>query len=109
MCLEAFGFDVKRVQAMRTGSNLLVNVQYEKDAVSLQFVDAGKPSCLVYGADKNFHFDIDTAGLHALEAASFAELLRGTHDSLTAEQLVKPVYMIAAIQKAILSGEPISM
>jgi hypothetical protein len=47
MCLEAFGFDVKRVQAMRTGSNLLVNVQYEQDAVSLKFVNAGKPSCLV--------------------------------------------------------------
>lgn len=109
MCLEAFGFDVKGVQAMRTGPNLLVNVQYENDAVSLQFVKAGKPSCLVYGWDKNYHFDIDTASLHTSEATAFAELLHGTHDSLTAEQLVKPVHMIAAIQKAMLSGEHISM
>ena len=109
MCLEAFGFDVKKIQAMRTGPNLLFNVQYEHDAVSLQFVGAGKQSCLVYGADENYHFDIDTTGLYALEAAPFAELLHGTHDSLTAEQLVKPVHMIAAIQKAMLSGETVLM
>ena len=109
MCLEAFGFDVKKVQAMRTGPNLLVNVQYENDAVSLQFVKAGKQSCLIYGSDKNYHFDIDTTGLYALEAAPFAALLHGEHASLTAEQLTKPVHMIAAIEKYMITGEIISM
>ncbi len=109
MCLETFGFDVKNVQAIRTGQNLLVNVQYQNDAVSLQFVAGGKQSCLVYGKKQNYHFDIDTAGLYALEAAPFAALLHGEHASLTAEQLTKPVHMIAAIEKAMNTGEIISM
>ncbi len=109
MCLEAFGFDVKNIQAMRTGDNLLVNVQYENDAVSLQFVASGKQSALIYSKAQNYHFDIDTTGLYALEAAPFAELLQGNKKSLTAEQMVKPVHMIAAIKKSMETGKIVSM
>jgi len=109
MCLEAFGFDVRNVQAMRTGDNLLVNVQYEKDMVSLQFVARGRQSALVYGRPVNHHFDIDTNGLYALECTRFAELLRGNQESLTAERLVKPVHMIAAIKEAMDTGKIVPM
>ena len=109
MCLEAFGFDVKNVQAMRTGKNLLVNVQYENDAVSLQFVASGKQSALIYAKAQNYHFDIDTTGLYALEADPFAELLHGNQESLTPEQMVKPVHMIAAIKESMETGKIISM
>lgn len=51
---------------------------------------------------------IDATGLYTLEAATFAEL-HGNHASLTAEQLVKPVHMIAAVEKAMNSGEIVSM
>ena len=109
MCLETFGSDVKNIQAMRTGENLLVNVQYETDMVSLQFVARGKQSALIYGKLMNHHFDIDTNGLYALECARFAQLLRGERESLTTEQLVKPVYMIAAIKEAMETGKIVSM
>lgn len=109
MCLEAFGFDVKNIQAMRTGKNLLVNVQYENDAVSLQFVASGKQSCLVYGKAQNYYFNIDTTGLYALEAAPFAELLHGNQESLSAEQMVKPVHMIAAIKESMETGKIVAM
>lgn len=109
MCLEAFGFDVKNIQAMRTGNNLLVNVQYEKDAVSLQFVASGNQSALIYSKAQNYHFDIDLSGLYALEAAPFAELLHGNQESLTAEQMVKPIHMIAAIKEAMETGKIIKM
>lgn len=109
MCLEAFGFDVKNIQAMRTGNNLLVNVQYENDAVSLQFVASGNQSALIYSKAQNYHFDIDLSGLYALEAAPFAELLHGNQESLTAEQMVKPIHMIAAIKEAMETGKIIKM
>ncbi len=109
MCLEAFGYDVKNVQAMRTGKNLLVNVQYENDAVSLQFVASGNQSALIYSKAQNYHFDIDITGTYALEAAPFADLLHGNQESLTAEQMVKPVHMIAAIMESMETGKIISM
>ena len=109
MCLEVFGFDVKKIQAMRTGKDVLVNVQYENFAVSLQFVRAGKQSCLVFGTRENYHFDIDTTGLYALEASRFAELLYGTRESLSADQLVKPVHFIAAIEKSMNSGVTVTL
>ncbi len=109
MCLEAFGFDVKKVQAMRTGKNLLVNVQYENDAVSLQFVASGKQSALIYSKAQNYHFDISTDGLYALEAAPFAELLHGNQESLTAEQMVKPIHMIAAIKESMETGKIVAL
>lgn len=104
MCLEAFGSDVKNVQAMRTGASLLVNTQYEKDAVSLHFVSGGKQSCVVFGKKRNYYFDIDRTGLYALEAAPYAELLQGNGESLSAEKLIKPVHMIAAIKESMETG-----
>lgn len=109
MCLEAFGPDIKYVQAMRTGKNLQVIAQYENDAVSLHFVAAGKQSCLVFGKDQNYHFDIDTTGLYALEAEPFAELLRGEHESLGAQTLIQPIRVIRAIQEAMDTGKTVAV
>ena len=109
MCLEAFGMDVKAVQAMRTGDSVLVNVQYEKDAVSLHYVVAGKPSCIVFGKKENYHFDIDITGLYDLEADRYAKLLRGEIGSLSAEKLTKPTHMIDAIKRSMEIGEIINL
>lgn len=107
MCLEAFGPDVKAVNAVRKGENMQVAVQYEKEAVSLHFVVSGKPGCLVYGKFENHHFDIDTAPLFPTEATRFAKLLLGEETSLTAQQLTKPVHMIAAIQESLDTGKTV--
>ncbi len=107
MCLEAFGPDVKEVNAVRKGENMLVTVQYEKEAVALHFVVSGKPACLVYGKFENHYFDIDTAPLFPTEATRFAQLLLGKETSLTADQLTKPVHMIAAIQESLDTGKPV--
>lgn len=109
MCLEAFGPDVKNVQAMRTGDNMLVMAQYEKQAVSLHFVASGKPACLVYGKYENYCFDIDMSQIYPIEAAYFAELLHGRAPSLSAEKLTKPVHMVAAIQKSLDTGKAVSL
>lgn len=109
MCLEAFGMDVKAVQTMRTGDSLQVNAQYENDAVSLHFVRSGKPACLVFGTRGNYHFDIDTTGLYALEAVRFAELVRGSGASMCSEKLTKPVHMIAVIKESMETGKIVSI
>lgn len=109
MCLEAFGPDVKNVRAVRTGDNMLVTAQYEKEAVSLHFVVSGKPACLVYGRFENYHFDIDMSQIFPIEAAQFAELLHGRAPSLTADQLTRPVHMIAAIQESLDTGKAVSL
>ena len=109
MCLEIFGLDTKNVQAMRTGQNLLVNVQYENDAVSLQFVASGKQSCVIYSKEQNYYFDISVDGHYALEAALFADLLHGTQESLRADELAKHVHIIAAIKKSMEIGQIITL
>jgi predicted dehydrogenase len=109
MCLEAFGPDIKYVQAMRTGKNLQVNVQYENDAVSLHFVAAGKQSCVVFAKDQNHYFDISTAGLYALEAEPYAALLRGEKESLSAQTLVQPIRVLRAIQEAMDTGKVVAV
>lgn len=109
MCLAAFGMDVKTVQATRTGKSMIVTAQYENDAVSLHFVRAGKQSCVVFGKEQNYYFDIDITGLYDLEAAPFAELIQGKHPSLPAEVLVKPVHMIAAIKESLESGKAVRL
>ncbi len=109
MCLAAFGMDVRSVQATRTGKSMIVTVQYENDAVSLHFVRAGKQSCVIFGQEQNYYYDIDTTGLYDLEAAPFAQLIQGKHPSLPADVLVKPVHMIAAIQASLESGKAVSL
>lgn len=109
MCLEAFGMDIKQVQAMRNGKNLLVNVSYASEMVSLHFIGAGKTSCLVYGKKQNYCFDIDTAGLYALEAGYFADMLHGAHAPLTSQQHTQPVHIIAAIKEAMETGSVVAV
>lgn len=109
MCLEAFGMDVKAVQTMRTGDSLQVNVQYENDAVSLHFVAAGKPGCIVFGKKQNYHFDIDITGLYEIEADHYAKLLKGEYDSLPDEKLIKPVHMIDAIKRSMETEEIVKL
>ena len=110
MCLEAFGFDIKNIQAIRTGDSIMVTAQYENDAVSLHFQSRNRqPACFIYGRLENFQFDISTQNLYALECAPFAELVRGNRESLRPEQLVKPVYVIAAMEEALATGKTVSM
>ena len=88
---------------------MLVNAQYEKDAVSLHFVAAGKPACVVFGRKQSYHFDIDITGLYDLEADRYAKLLRGESASLPTEMLIKPVHMIDAIRRSMETGEIVKM
>lgn len=109
MCLEAFGTDIQSVQAIRQGDNVLACVKYPNDLVSLHFTTRGGPSCLVFAREKNHHFDIDVANLFSYEAAPFAELLHGKAQPLTADQLVKPIHIIAAIKESIETGKTVEL
>ena len=109
MCLEAFGMDAVAVQAMRQGDSVLASVKYPNDLVSLHFTTRGGPSCIVFGREKNYHFDIDVANLFSYEAEPFGRMLHGAHTGLTADQLVRPVHMIAAIQKSLNTGATITL
>lgn len=106
MCLACFGYDVKTVQMTRTGDNMIVTAQYESDAVSLHFVSAGKEyTCVVYGKEQNYTFDIDMSPIYSLEAGYFADMLHGEREPLTEEQLVRPIHMLAAIVRSGESGK----
>jgi hypothetical protein len=110
MCLEAFGMDIQKVQALRNGDKLLVNVMYEKDLISLQYTTKGRPSCLIYGGKAgNFFVDMNINGINELDCAPFAQLVRGCGESETAEQLVKPIRVIAAIKESMETGKIVSL
>ena len=110
MCLECFGTDIKKVQALRNQDKLIVNVMYEKDLISLQYTTKGRPSCLVYGGKAgNFFIDMNTNGLYELECKPFAELVRGEGESLPAQTLVQPIHMIDAIKRSMESGQIVEL
>ncbi len=109
MCLEAFGGEVQSVQAMRQGENVIATVKYPNDLVSLHFTTRGGPSCLIFAREKNHHFDIDVANLFSYEAEPFGKMLHGETQGLTLDQLVKPVQIIAAIQKSLETGAAVAL
>lgn len=110
MALAAFGWEPKAVQAVRTGKSMIVIMQYEDDAVSLHFNRDGlKYSTTVYTTKEYYCEDteIDIFNVYqdyAREASYFAEMVLGNMEPLPGDMLIKPVKVVAAIDRSLQSG-----
>ena len=115
MGLAVFGYDVKAVQALRTGGSMIVNMQYENDCVSLHFNRDGLKYATMLYTTKDYYC-VDTGidifniyNTYALEAGYFAQMVLGKKEPLDAEKLIKPVKVVAAIEESLKTGMLVSV
>ena len=111
ICMEVFGADIRAVQAMKTEKTVIANVCYSDLIVSLHFVaDVWRNhSCTLVTVDGAVTLPLDTAGSLDQEATRFAKLLQGTYESMTYEELVRPVVIMDAILRAEATGETVAL
>lgn len=111
MALEAFGWDPQAVQATRTGNSMIVVMQYENDAVALHFNRDGlKYNTTIYSTKDYYCIDtgIDIFNIYndyAREAGYFAKMLLGEKEPLCKKTLLRPVEVVAAIERSLCSGK----
>lgn len=110
ICTEIFGTDIRGVQAMKTDTALIANVQYHDIAVSLHFVtEVWTHSCTLVTTDGPVTLPLVTAGSLDQEATRFAKLLHGEYRTMTAEELIRPVVITDAILRAEATGKTIAL
>ena len=111
MALATFGYDAKAVTAVRTGTSMLVTMQYENDAVSLHFNRDGlRYGTMIYTTKEFYCLDTEIEifqikEMYAQEADVFADLLHGKTESLSEEEMVRPIEVLAAIERSLQTGQ----
>ncbi len=111
MCLSVFGYDVKSVYASSVNpKNTMVIAKYEDKQVALHFnAKAGKYTLTLTGEKDSFTTEMDTSIIYKLGFEQFIKMLRIKRMPLSFDDLVKPVYMLSAIEKSIKEGKEISL
>ena len=106
ICMEVFGTDIRAVQAVKTEKAVIANVCYADLIVSLHFAaDVWQNhACTLVTVDGTVTLPLDTAGSLDQEATRFAKLLQGNYESMSYEELVRPVVIMDAILRAEVTG-----
>lgn len=106
ICLRIFGYDPEWVWANRTDAGVTAIVHYPKYDVTLHFTqDAYNYSATVNTKNGIIHQPVDITDFTAIEAGSFAKMLRTGEMDFTYEQLVLPVFMLKAIETSFETGK----
>jgi len=102
MCLTAFGYDMKSVQAFASETGHLTAVgRYEKFDVVMNFARNGAYLAIAYGKKGNIVKTPDISGIYGAECGKFIEMVRTGKAPMTTEVLTKPVYVLNAIEKSL--------
>lgn len=104
-CLATFGYDPQWVWASRHRGGVTAVVHYEDYEVTNHFLsDAYFYSGTVNTRSGCFYEPLDISEIYTLECRSFARMLRTGEMDFTYEQLLKPVDLLAAIEKSFWTG-----
>lgn len=103
MMLTVFGYDVKSVLASNVGTGKIsVIVKYEGFIVTLNIIDGlWKYELTVYGSEAIHTTPVDISVIYKLGFDKFAEMLKTKKMPLCFDELVKPVFVIDAINKSL--------
>lgn len=109
MCLSVFGYDPLSVTAVsQNPKNTSVIVRYADRQVTLSFnALAGENVILAQGSEKTLVEKPDLSVIYKLGFERFAQMLRTKTLPLTLDELVKPVYMLIAIEKSLHEGREV--
>jgi len=103
MMLTVFGYDVKSVTATNIGPGKIVaTVKYDNFMVNLNLIDGlYKNELTVYGSEGIHTAAVDISICYKQGFSKFIEMLKTNKMPLSFDKLVKPVYVIDAIVKAL--------
>ncbi len=101
MCIEIFGDNIVRLRAEQQGANMIVNVFYPNDAVTLHFTaTAPQSTCVLYGTKENIVEDMDISDRVVTESEAFRKMLESKKMPYTVEECVFPIRLIDWIEQS---------
>lgn len=110
MVLASFGYDPKSVYATINGDNIYTLLRYENYTVGMNFLkDCQQYYATVYTDKKVYIKNIDISTAYENGFRKFAEMLRTKELPLSFDKLIKPVYLLNAIENSIKSGKEIEI
>lgn len=107
-CLSIFGFEPEWVWASRHDGGVTAVVHYPGFEVANHFNEgAYYYSATVCDQKGEYRETLDISDIFVLECRSFARILRTGEMDFSYEQLIKPVQVLAAIERSYTTGEKV--
>ncbi|MBR5547021.1 MAG: Gfo/Idh/MocA family oxidoreductase [Clostridia bacterium] len=107
-CLTVFGNNPEWVWANRTAKGVTAVVHYPHFDVTNHFIEGVYDYAGTVITPRGTHYKtISLDDIYAKECACFADMVRNGAMSHTYEELVAPVYLMAAIEKSFETGEKV--
>ncbi len=105
MTMELFGYNPKSVTAVKHESSVCCMVHYDNFSVTNHFKERSKPyTAAVYAKGIVEYRQLDISNIENGQCAEFVEMLRTGKMQYTYEQLIAPVFYMAAIIKSYETG-----
>jgi predicted dehydrogenase len=110
MILASFGYDPRSVYATINGDNIYALLRYDNYIIGMNFLkDCYQYCATVYTDKKVYTKNIDISTAYENGFGKFAEMLKTKELPLSFDKLIKPVYLLNAIENSIKSGKEVDI
>jgi hypothetical protein len=110
MILASFGYDPRSVYATINGDNIYALLRYDNYIVGMNFLkDCYQYCATVYTDKKVYTKNIDISTAYENGFGKFAEMLKTKELPLSFDKLIKPVYLLNAIENSIKNGKEVDI
>lgn len=110
MALTAFGYDVKSVHSFEKNGSRICIYRYDNYDITMNYTkDAKEYTAVIFAKDKNIIRNIDISLIFKHEAEHFVHMLETGEMPQPYDELIKPVYVINAIEDSIKTGREIKL
>ncbi len=110
MTMELFGYNPQSVTAVKHGNSVCCMVHYDNFSVSNHFKEKSKPyTAAVYASGIVEYRQLDISNIEDGQCAEVVEILRTGKMRYPYQQLIAPVYIMAAIIKSYETGLTVNL
>ncbi|MEA4831479.1 MAG: Gfo/Idh/MocA family oxidoreductase [Oscillospiraceae bacterium] len=110
MAMTAFGSDILSVSAFASSEGHLTAVaRYTKYDIILNFVRNYQYIAIAYGAGGNIVKNPNIGGIYESEVKHFVDMIRTGKSAISTDDLVKPVYVLNAIEKSLAEKREVAL
>ncbi len=102
----SLGYGIRRAHAQRVGKQVLVGLEYDDRTAAIQFVHGGAYGwhLVLHGAKATRSVEVDSRDCYYYGLRVVLDMISTGRQPLTAEQLVEPVRVLAAIERSLKTG-----
>jgi hypothetical protein len=110
LALQGFGYDVTAVSAVRQGQGAVATLVLSSGRlVTLQLIKAYVFQALIHGESGSRYQVIDSSDGYDKGFQALVDAIRSNRRPLSDDQLLRPVQVLAAIERALASGTPVAI